>query len=251
MRLRCVPGERGTPLGDFEGSAESGQAGIDCGRPQFFLDPEKTVVFGGAFASAGSACFDLAGVESDGKVGDGGVLRFAGAVGGNSRVARLMRHADGVQRFGDGADLVKLDENGVAAAEINAPAQTLGVRYKEIVADELHRAAKLLRHELPAFPVLFVKAVLNGTNRIFGAQLLPMPYKLLGRKFLLAFGKHILALFRTLPFACGSVDGQYKVASRLVPCFRNGLEKVADGVLVAGEIRCETAFIADGGCQIL
>ena len=56
----------------------------------------------------------------NGDVGDGGVLGLAGAVGDDGRPAGAVRHLDGVERLGQGADLVELDENGVGRAELDA-----------------------------------------------------------------------------------------------------------------------------------
>ena len=67
---------------------------ILCRTAKFFLDSEKLVILGYAFASAGGACLDLAGIKRNGKVGNSGVFGFTGTVGRNSGVARLVRHLD-------------------------------------------------------------------------------------------------------------------------------------------------------------
>ena len=48
-------------------------------------------------------------------------------MGDNGRPAGAVGHGDGVQRLGQGADLVELDEHGVGAAELNALPDALGV----------------------------------------------------------------------------------------------------------------------------
>ena len=54
-----------------------------------------------------------------------------------------VRHGDGVQRLGQRADLVELDEDGVGGALADALGQALRVRDEEVVAHELHVAAEL------------------------------------------------------------------------------------------------------------
>ena len=115
------------------------------GAAKLLLDAEKLVVLGDALAAAGGAGLDLAGVQRNGQVGNRGVLGLAGAVGRNGGVTGLVRHLDGLQRLGNRADLVQLDEDRVAAAQANALGQALGVRDEQIVADQLDLAAQLLR----------------------------------------------------------------------------------------------------------
>ena len=70
--------------------------------------------------AAGRAGLDLAGVESNCQVRNGGILRFAGTVGGDGGISGLVRHLDGFQRLGHGTDLVELDEDRIAAAKLNS-----------------------------------------------------------------------------------------------------------------------------------
>src|SRR5215469_14956397 len=56
---------------------------------EFFLNAEELVVFGDAVGARGGTRFDLARGGSDGKVGDEGVLGFAGAVRNDGFVTGL------------------------------------------------------------------------------------------------------------------------------------------------------------------
>ena len=78
-----------------------------------FGDAEEFVVFGDAFGAGEWAGFDLAGAEADGEVGDAYVFGFAGAVAHNGVEVVLLGKLDGGDGFGEGADLVGFDENGV------------------------------------------------------------------------------------------------------------------------------------------
>ena len=77
-------------------------------------------------------------LHGHGQVGDGGVLGLAGAVAHDAGVAGLLGHLDGVQRLGQAADLVDLDEDGVRATQLDALRQALGVRDEQVVAHQLH-----------------------------------------------------------------------------------------------------------------
>src|SRR6266849_10702749 len=107
------------------------------GGAEFLFDAEELVVFGDAIGAAGGASLDLAGGGGDGEVGDKGVLGFAGAMGNDGVVAGFACQFDGVDGFGDAADLVQLDENGVGDAFVDAAGKALGIGDEEVVADEL------------------------------------------------------------------------------------------------------------------
>src|SRR5713226_1357295 len=107
------------------------------GGAKFFFDAKELIVFGNAVGAAGGAGFDLAGGGGDGEIGDEGVLGFAGAMGNDGVVAGFACQFDGVDGFGDAADLVQLDENGVGDAFVDAAGKALGIGDEEVVADEL------------------------------------------------------------------------------------------------------------------
>ena len=172
-------------------------------------------------------------------------------MGRNGGVTGLVRHLDGLQRLGNRADLVQLDEDRVAAAQANALGQALGVRDEQVVADQLDLAAQLLRHVLPALPVLLVEAVLDGVDGILLDQLLPVLDQLLTGKDLAALGQLILALFAALPLAGGSIHGQHKIPAGQVAGLLDGLEDILNGLLVAGKVGCKAALVTDGGGQTL
>ena len=62
---------------------------------------------------------------------------------------------DGVERFGDRADLIQLHEQRVADAIRDAPPENLRVRHEHIVADQLDPAAELARQRLSSRPSRF------------------------------------------------------------------------------------------------
>ena len=77
--------------------------------------------FADAVGAAGCAGLDLACVDGDGDIGNGGVLGLAGAVGDDCRPACAVSHLDSVESLGQGADLVDLDEDCVCCAQSQCP----------------------------------------------------------------------------------------------------------------------------------
>src|SRR5271156_2571492 len=91
----------------------AGEAG---GVAEGFLDAEELVVFGDAVGAGGGAGFNLAGAHSDDEIGEEGVFGFAAAMGDDGGVIGFAGHFYGFDGFTHGADLIELDEDGVADA---------------------------------------------------------------------------------------------------------------------------------------
>ena len=102
---------------------------------QLLLDAEQLIVLRNAVGAAGSTSLDLAGVQRDGDVGNGGILGLAGTMGDNSGVTGAVRHLDGVERLSQGADLVDLDEDRVGNLLLNAGGEAGNVGDEQVVAD--------------------------------------------------------------------------------------------------------------------
>ena len=97
-----------------------------------------------AIGAAGAAGLDLAAVRGDGDIGDRRILGLAGAVADHGGPAGAMGHLDGFEGFGQGADLVDLDQDAVGAALGDALGEAFGVGDVEVVADDLDLAAQCL-----------------------------------------------------------------------------------------------------------
>lgn len=83
---------------------------------QLLLDAHELVVLGHTVRAAHTARLDLAGIGGHGDIGNCGVLSLTRAVGGHGVVAMAMGHLDSFQRLGEGANLVDLDEDGIAGS---------------------------------------------------------------------------------------------------------------------------------------
>jgi len=86
-------------------------------------------------------------------------------------VACALGHVDGFDGLGEGADLVELNEDGVAGAHLDALRQALRVGDEEIVADDLDFLSKGLGEFDIAVPVVLVEAVFDGDNGVLVHQL--------------------------------------------------------------------------------
>ena len=92
---------------------------------------------------------------ADREVGDRRVLGLARAVGDHRRVAGLAGDPDRLEGLGQGPDLVDLDQDRVADAELDPAPQPLGVGDEEVVADELdarRRGARSAASSRPSPP---------------------------------------------------------------------------------------------------
>ena len=156
------------------GRRKAFQPAYSAEAAQLLLDAQQPVVLGDALAAGRRAGLDLAGARRDDEVGDGRVLGLAAAMADDRRPAGLLRHLDAVQRLGERADLVELDQDGVRGALADALRQALRVGDEEVVADELHVAAELGVELPPAGPVVLRQAVLDADDGVLGAPALPV-----------------------------------------------------------------------------
>ena len=100
-----------------------------------FGDTDKFVVFRDAFAAREGTGFDLASAEADGEVSNGNIFSFTRTVRHDGAEASALSKHDSVDGFGEGADLVGFDEDGVATLFVDAALEEFGVGHEEVVAD--------------------------------------------------------------------------------------------------------------------
>src|SRR6516164_5551807 len=131
-------------------------------RPELGLDTQQLVVLCDAVRARQRAGLDLRGGGGDGDVGDGAVLGLAGTVRYHRGVARLVGHLDALERLGERADLVRLDEDGVGDVLGRRLAENAGVGDEHVIADQLHALAERLGELGPAVPVGLAHAVLDA-----------------------------------------------------------------------------------------
>src|SRR5579884_51296 len=183
---------------------------------ELLLDPQELVVLGDAIRARWGARLDLAGAERDGEVGDRRVLRLARAVGHDRGVAVVVCEPDGVDRLGQRADLVDLDQDRVPDAALDALAQPLEVRDEDVVADELQPVAEPLGRRAPTVPVVLRVAVLERDDREAAREVGPEAGHLVRLE---------LASFEAVAAVGKELAGR-------------GVERDRDAIGVAGRLRC-------------
>src|SRR5688500_15648581 len=87
---------------------------------ELFRDAQQLVVLGDAIGAARAAGLDLAGARGHGEVGNERVLGLAAAVADDVAEARAASHLDRLERLGQRADLIDLDQDGVARVLLDA-----------------------------------------------------------------------------------------------------------------------------------
>ena len=81
-----------------------------------------------------------------------------------------MGHFNGVECFSQSTDLVDLDEDGVAATQVNAFLEELDIGHEQVVTHELALVADLVREDLPTIPVTFITTVFDGVDGVLADQ---------------------------------------------------------------------------------
>mmetsp|Transcript_26955 Transcript_26955/g.67764 ORF Transcript_26955/g.67764 Transcript_26955/m.67764 type:complete len:364 (+) Transcript_26955:312-1403(+) len=93
-------------------------------------------------------------------------------MGDHDRPASLVCHLARLDALGDGADLVDLEEEGVAGVAVDGALNALGVGDEQIVANDLYTIGDLGGERGEGLPVVLVERILNGDDRVLGAELL-------------------------------------------------------------------------------
>src|ERR1035437_3215258 len=142
-------------------------------RAERLLDPQQPVVLRDALTPAAGAGLEVSGADRDREIRDRRVLGLPRPVRHEDAVACGPRDRDRLESFGDGADLVELDEDGVRDLLPYPAGDDRGVRAEDVVADELDLLPEPLRQALPAVPVLLGEAVLEKQDRVLPDPLFP------------------------------------------------------------------------------
>ena len=153
-------------------------------------------------------------------------------MGYDGGIAGTVGHLDGVQRLGEGADLIDLDEDGVGHLLFDTGGEALRVGDKQVVAHQLDLVADGLGEHGPALPVVLAHAVLQGDDGILGREVLPHVDHLLLGHGLFGLGQIIAAGLVVVPLGGGGVDGDHKVLAGLEAGLLNGLDDDLQGVLI-------------------
>ena len=152
------------------------------------------------------------------------------------------------------ANLVHFDENGVTCAHFDTLLKELCIGNEEVIANELYLIAKGLSKFNPAFPVVFIKTVLNRSDRILVAKLLQISDLLVVVKlFSVRILRHTVlqllvvvepfAVLLCSKFRCSTVHGDGNVLAWLVTGILNSLANAVERIVNAVQFRSITALI--------
>ena len=187
----------------------------------------------------------MAGILGHRDIGDGGVLGLAGAVRDHRRKPGLVGHFDGLERLGEGADLIDLDQDRIGDALFDPLGQAGRVGNEQIITDQLDGVADGDGQHLPAVPVIFVHAVLDGGDREFGDQVfVVLDHAGAIQRFTLP-GQFIAAVL--VEFAGRGIQRHDHVVARFIAGdfnrFHNKIKRFSGTI----QARCEAAFVAHIG----
>src|SRR5215208_4662879 len=222
---------------------EGRQAGVDGGASQGLFYAEELVVLRHALAAGRRAGLDLARVHGHGEVGDRRVLGLAAAVADHRGVTGLVRELHRLESLRERADLVDLYEDGVSDTLADAAGEYLRVRYKEVVANELHPVSQLLGDHGPPIPVVLGEAILYAQYRILVAQPHVVVDHLLPGELLTLAGEVVLAVLVEL--GGSRVEGEDYLIPQRVSTPLDGFRDQPERRAVALEVGREATLVAD------
>ena len=160
-------------------------------------------------------------------------------------IARALRHLDRREGFGERADLVDLDQDGVRDPAADAFAQDLRVGDEDVIAHQLDIAAEAIRQQLPAVPVVLRHRVFDAEDRVLvgpGREIVGE----FSRRQLQALGCQVIASI-AMELGGRAIETDDDLLAGGVAGPLDGLENQIERRLVAGQVGGEPAFVADSG----
>ena len=106
---------------------KSASAWIACHFAEIFLDSQQLVVFGDPVRTGHGTGLDLQGIGTDGNVGNGRIFGFTGTVGNDGGITGAFGHFDGSEGFGQGANLIDLDQDRIGNTLLDTFPQNPGI----------------------------------------------------------------------------------------------------------------------------
>ena len=226
---------------------ESAAASVDCGVAEVLFDAQQLVVLSNALVASRSTGLDLATVETDSQVSDGGVLSLTGAVRHHGIVTGVVGHCDGLEGLRQRTDLVDLDQQSVSGLLLNALSQTLRVGNEEVIADNLDLVTKLSGQGSVALPVILLQRILDGDDGVVLNQVSVDSCHLLSG--MLAALEVVLAVLEEL--GRSHVESQSDIVAQLVASGINFVNNQVQCSLGGVNRRSEAALIAETSLQTL
>ena len=151
---------------------------VDSTTAQLLLDADQLVVLREPLGAAGSSCLDMASRETHNQVGNEAVLGLTRSVRDKYSPSVVLAHLVGLDGLSDGADLVDLQQQGVAGLLLDGSSNPHLVGHQEVVTHNLVVLAQRTGQFLESCPIFLVVGVFNqnhivvlGVRLVFGLQL--------------------------------------------------------------------------------
>jgi hypothetical protein len=229
-----------------DGSAEV-LASVDSVGTQLLLNTEDLVQLGQTLGTSRGTGLDLAGAQADGDISNGDILSLTGAVGDHDTPAIGVGVLGGLDRLGQGTNLVDLKQKSVAGLELDGLLDAQRVGDSQIITDNLEVGG--LVEVAPGLPVVLGERILDGNNGVLGSEGLVEVGKLLVGEPLgrVALGvlevKIVLLSIDLVELAGGNVHGDLHLAS--VTGLLDGLGDEVQSLLGSLNIRGDTTLVTD------
>ena len=167
----------------------------------------------------------------------------------DASVAGLLGGFDSLQRLGERADLVDLDQDRVGGAQLDALLKALGVGDEQVVAHQLHLVANATGELNPAVPVLLGHAVLDGDDGIGVDELLPV-IDHLGTRVLNTLALELVHTGLSVVELGGRrIHGVHKVDAGLKASLLDGLGDVLERLGIGLKVGGKAALVAHAAAQ--
>ena len=139
-----------------------------------------------------------------------------------------MRHIDRRKRFGQRADLVDLDQQGIGATGLDALFKTQRIGDEQIITHQLTAVAQNIGQGFPPLPVVFGHAVLNRNNRVMRHKTGQIGGVFSGRQDL-ALALHVVFAIVEI-FSGSAIQRQIDFLARFIAGFFDGFHNEIKGV---------------------
>lgn len=156
-----------------------------------------------------------------------------------------MRHIHGVQRLGQGADLVDLDQDGIGQALAYARGQTARIGHEQVIAHQLNAITQTVRQQLPAIEVVLGATVLDRDDGEALDQIGQVADHAVGVEGLALARQVVLAVLEEL--GRSDVEAQVEVLTRQIASRLTRLGDEGQGFFSRGQVGGEAALVADVG----
>lgn len=222
-------------------------ARVDGKLTKLLFNAENLVELGQALRTGRGTSLDLTGTDTDGNVSNGDIFGLARSVRDHDTPAIGVGVLGSLDRLGQCADLVDLEEEGIAGLELNGLLDADGVGDGQVITDNLDVLG--LVKVAPGLPVILSKGVLNADNGVLLAEVGVHGGKLLVGDPLggVALGvlevKVVLLLLLLVEFAGGNIHGNVHLAS--VASLLNGIGDELKGLISGLDIGGNTTLITN------